>query len=158
THPNWDTIDAVMHQDLASRAHLYSSKPPILATLVAGPYWLICKIASAIKGAPVNLGTNPFEIGRGLILLVNVVPMILYFFVLASMIERYGKSDWGRIFVMTAATFATFLTTFAVALNNHLPAAVCAAITLWAACRIWYEGERGPWLFVIAGFFAAFTA
>ena len=158
TYPNWDTIDAVMHEDSANRAHMYSSKPPILATLLAAPYWVICKVASAINGAPVNLGTNPYEIGRGMILFVNVVPIVVYFFVLASLIERYGRSDWGRIFVMAAAAFGTFLTTFAVALNNHLPAAVCAAITLWAACRIWYDNERGAGLFAIAGLFAACTA
>jgi energy-coupling factor transporter transmembrane protein EcfT len=50
------------------------------------------------------------------------------------------------------------LTTFAVALNNHLPAAVCAAITLLAVCRIWYDGQRGAGVFAIAGFFAACTA
>jgi hypothetical protein len=158
THPNWDTIDAVMHEDSAKAAHMYSSKPPILATLLAAPYWVICKVASAIKGAPVNLGTNPYEIGRGMTLLVNVVPMLVYFFMLASLIEKYGKSDWGRILVMAAAAFGTFLTTFAVALNNHLPAAVCAAITLWAVCRIWYDGQRGAGTFAIAGLFAACTA
>ena len=33
--PNWDTIDMVKHD-----GHLYSSKPPLLPTLVAGEYWL----------------------------------------------------------------------------------------------------------------------
>ena len=34
--PNWDTIDMVKHD-----GHLYSSKPPLLATLMAGIYWII---------------------------------------------------------------------------------------------------------------------
>ena len=44
---------------------------------------------------------------------------------------------------MAAAVFGTFLTTFAVVLNNHLPAAVSAP---WSRstrrCAIWFDGER----------------
>jgi len=36
------------------------------------------------------------------------------------------------MFVMAAAAFGTFLTTFAVTINNHLPAAVCAAVAVYA--------------------------
>jgi hypothetical protein len=158
TYPNWDTIDMVMHQDASGTPHLYSSKPPLLATLYAAPYWAIYKVTGAIRGTPVTLSTNPYEIGRGIILLVNVLPLIVYFFVLAKIVERYGRTDWGRVFVMAAATFGTFLTTFAIVLNNHLPAAVAAAIALYAVLRIWYDGEQRLRYFVLAGFFAAFTA
>ncbi len=44
--------------------------------------------------------------------------------------------------MVAAATSATFLTTFAVSVNNHLPAALCAGATLWAATRILLDGER----------------
>ena len=124
-----------MHVDSADQPHIYSSKPPLLAVLYAAPYWVITKVATSIHDSSVNLGTNPYEIGRGMLLLVNVLPMLVYFFVMAGIVERYGRTDWGRIFIMAAATLGTFLTTFAVAINNHLPAAVCAAITLSAALR-----------------------
>ena len=59
---------------------------------------------------------------------------------------------------MAAATFGTFLTTFAVTINNHLPAAVCAVAAVYAAVRIWFDGERRLRYFVVAGLFAALAA
>lgn len=151
THPGWDTIDMVMHRDSEGVPHLYSSKPPLLATLYAVPYWVIHKLTGK------TLGTNPYEIGRGIIWLVNIVPMAIFFYVLSLMLERYGRTDWGRIFIMAAAAFGTFLTTFAVAINNHLPGAVSFAVTLYATLRIWYDGDTRLRCFALAGFFAAFT-
>ena len=60
--------------------------------------------------------------------------------------------------VMAAAVFGTFLTTFAVTLNNHLIAAVSALAAIYPAVRIWFDGERRWRYFALAGFFAAFTA
>jgi hypothetical protein len=156
--PNWDTIDMVKHDGdgrpapAPDEGHLYSSKPPLLATLMAGPYWLIYKLTGA------TLAEHPFAIGRSLLVLFNVMPMVVYFLVVARMVERFGTSDWGRLFVMACATFGTFLSTFAVTINNHLTAAVSAAIALDAALHIWYDGERRLRWFFVAGFFAAFTA
>lgn len=156
--PNWDTIDMVKHDDLgrpapaASEGHLYSSKPPLLATLMAGPYWLVYKLSGA------TLGDHPYAIGRSLLLLFNVLPMMVYFLAVARLVERFGTSDWGRLFVMACATFATFLSTFVVTINNHLTAAVSAAIALDAALRIWYDDERRLRWFAVSGIFAAFTA
>src|SRR5262249_31201702 len=136
----------------ADEGHLYSSKPPLLATLLAAPYWLIYQSTGA------TLADHPFAIGRTLLVLFNVLPMVAYFFVVAPVVERFGATDWGRLFVMTCAAFGTFLSTFAVTINSHSTAAVSAAVTLDVVLRIWYDGERrGAWFFV-AGFFAAFTA
>jgi hypothetical protein len=157
SYPNWDTIDMVMHPDAAGTPHLYSSKPPLLATLYAGPYWLVYKISGAIRGTPITLGTHPYEIDRAMLLLVNVLPLIAYFWVLTRILERYGCTDWGRIFVMATAAFGTFITTFAVVLNNHLPGAVCTVIALYTGLRIWYDGQRNWKYFLLAGFFGAFS-
>jgi hypothetical protein len=59
--------------------------------------------------------------------------------------------------VVAAAVFGTFLSTFAVVLNNHVPAAVTAMIAMYAAVRIW-QGERRLRWFALAGLFAALTA
>ena len=67
-----------------------------------------------------------------MLVLFNVVPMVVYFIVLARLAERLGTTDWGRMFTMAAATLGTFLTTFAVTVNNHTPAAVCVAVALFA--------------------------
>jgi hypothetical protein len=162
--PNWDTIDMVKHKDAEGNWHLYSSKPPLLATLYAAPYWVVYQIANAFgdetdaETAPaITLGTHPYEIGRGLLILFNVVPMVIYFLLLGRLLDRLGTTDWGPIFIMAAAVLGTFLTTFAITLNNHLPAAVSTLVTLWAAARIWYDGEQCPCYFIFAGFFAAFA-
>ena len=147
--PGWDTIDMVQHVGWDGKKHLYSSKPPLLATLMAGEYWLIHKITGA------TLGTHPFEIGRFMIITLNVLPMIVYFLILARLAERWGTTDWGRIMLMATATCGTFLTLFAVSINNHLHGAVCAVILLAAAIAIWYDGRRNAWLFAVAGFFGA---
>lgn len=156
--PNWDTIDMVKHDELGNAApepeegHLYSSKPTLLPTLMAGEYWLIHKATGA------TLGEHPYAIGRAMILTINVVPMLIYFVVLSKLVERFGLTDWGRLFVFGCATFATFLSTFSVSINNHLIAAVSAAIALHAALVIWYGDETRLRWHALAGLFAAFTA
>jgi hypothetical protein len=145
--PNWDTIDMVKHD-----GHYYSSKPPLLSTLMAAVYWPIYRLGH------ISLGTHPYEIGRAMLVLFNLVPLLIYFALLAALVERFGTTDWGRIFVMAAACFGTFLTTFVVVINNHLPAAFCAVVATYAAVRIWFDGERRLRYFLIAGFFAALTA
>ncbi len=145
--PNWDTIDMVKHD-----GHLYSSKPPLLPTLMAAVYWPIHHLTGA------DLGTHPHEIGRFMLVLFNVVPLVIYFLLLARLVERFGTTDWGRMFVMAACCFGTFLTTFAVVINNHLPAAVCALAALYATARIWFDDDRRLRYFVVAGLFAALAA
>ncbi len=93
-----------------------------------------------------------------MLITINVIPLAIYFWLLARMVERYGKTDWGRIFVIAAATFGTFLTTFAVVLNNHVTGAVTTLIALYAAVRIWYDGRHELRYFIAAGLLAAFTA
>ncbi len=148
----WDTIDMVKHVGRDGREHLYSSKPPLLATLLAGPYWLIYHLTGY------TLGERPFEIGRALVVLFNLVPLVIYFWLLARLAERFGTTDWGRMFMMAAATMGTFLTTFVVSINNHIPAAVCAAVALLALARVWYDERRGWVDFALAGFFGALAA
>ena len=155
--PNWDTIDKVKHDEgrggLGAKAgHLYSSKPPLLSTLLAAEYWVIYRLTGY------SLATHPYAVGRFMLITVNVVPLLIYFLLLARLAERFGTTDWGRIFVVAAAVFGTFLTTFAVVINNHLPAAASAIVALYAAIRIWFDGQRRLRYFVLAGLFAAFAA
>jgi hypothetical protein len=149
--PTWDTIDMVQHRGRDGELHLYSSKPPLLATLLAGEYWLIHRLTGA------TLGDHPYEIGRVMLVTVNILPLILMYVLLGRLVERFGTTDWGRIFVMAAATMGTFLNTFAVVLNNHIVAAVSAAVTLYMLARIIADGERRWAYFFVAGLAAAFT-
>jgi hypothetical protein len=150
--PNWDTIDMVQHKGADGKLHLYSSKPTLLTTLLAGEYWLIYHLTGA------SLGEHPYEIGRFMLGTINIVPLAIFLFLLAQLVERWGTSDWGRIYVMAAAALGTFLTTFAVTLNNHVTAAVTTLVALYAAIRIYYDGRRELRYFVVAGLFAALTA
>jgi hypothetical protein len=92
-----------------------------------------------------------------MLILNQALPMLVFFWIIAKFVERFGTTDWGRMFVMASAAFGTFLMTFGVVLNNHLPAAVCVAIVLYTSVRIWFDGERRWWYFALAGFFAAFA-
>jgi hypothetical protein len=145
--PGWDTIDMVLHN-----GHYYSSKPPLLATLMAGEYWVIFNVTHT------SLGTHPYEVGRFMLITINGACLLLFFIFTARLVERLGASDWGCIFVMAGCVFCTFLTTFAVTITNHLPAAACTAVLLDALVKIWFDGDRRAWTFIVAGFFSAMLA
>ena len=66
--------------------HLYSSKPPLLPTLMAAVYWPIYRLFGA------SLATHPYEIGRVMLVVFNLLPLLAYFVLLACLIERFGTS------------------------------------------------------------------
>ena len=142
--PGWDTIDMVWRN-----GHFYSSKPPLLSTLMAAEYWVIYRATGE------TLGTHPYEIGRFMLITINGTCLLLIFIFTARLIDRLGTTDWGRILVMASCVFGTFLTTFAITITNHLPAAACTAVLLDALVRMWFDGDRRTWTFVVAGFFSA---
>lgn len=148
----WYTIDMVRHKGWDGQEHYYSSKPPLLATLLAGPYWLI----KTTMGA--TLKDEPFYVVRLMLVIANVLPLAVYFVLLVRYAERFCQTDWSRLFLVAAGTQATFLTAFAVTLNNHLPAAISVMIALYAAARVWCHGQRNIRHFAVAGLFAAFAA
>ena len=143
--PGWDTIDMVYHD-----GHLYSSKPTLLPTLLAAEYWLIYKTTG------MTLGTHPYEIGRFMLVTTNLGCMFLLLISVAAMVERLGKTDWGRLFAVAVISFATLLSTFVVTLNNHTVGAACAAVTLYAAMRILVDEDRRIRWFIIGGLAATF--
>ena len=148
----WNTIDKVQHEDKHGELHFYSSKPTLFPTLLAHEY----RALFALTGA--NIGEHPFYVARIMLLLTNGTILLLYFCFLIKSVERWGKTEWGRIFVMTVATWGTYLTTFGITLNNHLPAAVSALIATYCLLRIWYDDLDGVRYFVLSGLAAAFTA
>lgn len=140
----WDTIDMVKHG-----GHLYSSKPPLFPTLLAGLYWAISRATGW------TLRDQPYEVARSVLILVQWLPLIVCLAGLASLVERFARNDWTRIFVVAAGCFGTFLTTMVVSLNNHLPGAVCAFGALFFAVPIFWDGRREVWRFALVGFLAA---
>lgn len=122
--PGWQSIDMVRHANDDGQMRYYSSKPPLMAVMIAPQYALLRQITGA------KFAERPFFVARAILLLTHIPLLLVYFWVMERMIERYGTTDFGRIFAFACAAFATFLTTFANTLNNHLPAAVCVLVTL----------------------------
>lgn len=149
---NWSTIDQVRHIGEDGRMHAYSSKPTLYPTMVAGVYWAIKKTTG------MSITEHPLWVPRLILLFTNVLPWGLFLFFLAKLIDRVPVRDWTRYYILGVAGFGTYLTTFNVTLNNHLPAAISVTIAAYFLCRIWWK-QRNDWLcFFVAGLFAAFAA
>ena len=102
---------------------------------MAGEYWLL----KHALGWSIN--EHPDEIVRIGLLTFNVLPLILYLWMIARLAERYGATDWGRLFVVAAAAFGTLLSTFLITFNNHVPAAFATLIALYAALPVAFPRE-----------------
>jgi hypothetical protein len=155
TEDGWQTLDKVLHPQTHD---YYSSKPPLLPTLLAGEYWLLKKVFG------LSITDDRWTVVRVILLTINWLPFLIYLALLARLLESFGSTDWGRFYVLAAACFATLLTPFLIVLNNHTVAAWSALFALYPALRIWTSfgdpearAGRSPWLFILAGFFAGFT-
>jgi hypothetical protein len=160
----WHTIDMVRHRGADGREHYYSSKPTLLTTLLAGEYWLLKTVTGA------TLKDQTFFVARIMLVLTNVVPLVIGLVLLARLIEgaSYGgpaaaaalshPTDLTRIFTVAAACFATFLTTYAVTLNNHLIAGVSLIFALAAIVPMWRDNRFGWAAMAWSGFWMAMLA
>ncbi len=153
---DWHTIDQVKHLGADGALHAYSSKPPLLPTMVA----LLYKAMKFLTGKTITADT--FLVTRVLLLLVNALPWGIFMFYLAKTIDCIAVRDWSRYFVLACAGFGTFLTTFSVTLNNHLPAAVSTMVCVYALLRIARGQEtrlpKATWrTFVLAGLSGGFA-
>lgn len=144
----WNTIDKVSHYGRDGKQHFYSSKPPLLYILLAGDTWLVERIVGY------RLSYKPFLVGRLVTGLVNGSLILMFFWIVIKSAERWGRSDWGRIFVVAFATWGTLLSPFAVTINNHLPGVVAVAIAFYQLLRIWYDDAEGRWRYALCGFCA----
>ena len=109
------------------------------------------------RGMGATLERDPFYVVRLMLLATNVVPLVLYFVLLALLVEHGGTTSWGRLFVMGAATWGTYLTTFAVTLNNHLPAAISVLIAVYALHRVFRDEPSHVGWYALGGLAAAFA-
>jgi hypothetical protein len=152
----WQSIDKVLHPE---KKEFFSSKPPLLSTLVAGLYWLL----QVLFGW--TLTGEPFAVVRTILMLINLVPFVMYLVLLSRVLDRCGGSDWSRWYVLTAACFATLMTPFLITFNNHTVATCCVLFAVYAAWPLLQIPLRPapltvghvPWRLAGAGFFAAFT-
>jgi hypothetical protein len=146
----WDSVDKVLNPNTHE---FYSTKPPLLTTLVAGEYWALNKLFGW------TLTGEPWHVVGVILVTFNVLPLIAYLVLLARLVERFGTTDWGKLFVMAAACFGTLMTPFLNSLNNHTVATCCALFALYAAIKIdTTVSLRNNLLYVVAGLLAGFTA
>ena len=148
----WYTIDLVRHRGSDGRQHFYSSKPPLLPTLVAGVY----AVVRATTGA--SLMNDPFFVVRTMLVLVNLLPLVLFWWLFVRWLIAENLSEWATLVLTAFLAFGTFVSTFANTLNNHLPAAIAVGVSLWCLDRILLKQDaRWRW-FVATGFATSFGA
>lgn len=148
--PAWDSVDIVSHMNAKGEQKLYSSKPPLQATLIAIPYWVLHKATGW------TLGDHPFEIGRILLFIVNIGPLGLGWWCCARLLDEWCEEDLTFVVLLASICFATLLSTFNVAINNHTWGAISAAAASWYASKCW-RGSQAWSDFAWVGFWSAFT-
>jgi hypothetical protein len=166
----------------------YSSKPPLLPTMIAGllyPFRMatgvpldqvveqqrnpryVQKEIEGQSGKPEFVLETPKEpvkwpvfvfYLKPVIVLFNVVPLLVFLILYARLLDRYAANDWAWFLSLFAAAWGTQLFVFEQTLNNHTIAAFSAFFALYPLIRIWNEGARDGWYFAAAGFFGAFCA
>ena len=151
----WSSIDIVRHQGADGKEHFYSSKPPLLTAMLA----LCCKPVTYLFGK--KLTEEPFLIGRTMLILVNVIPLALWWIWFHRWLEQNVASDWSRFMLLNMALWGTFLSTFAVTLNNHLHGALCFTMSLafvWQITTAFQAKRDCPWwLWIACGLSAGLT-
>jgi len=130
---NWGTIDKVYHIDSSGEEHFYSSKPPLYILFIASQYWVLNRVFG------VDLLVKPLWAIKGLVFCNQVLLFGLFLWLYLKICQRFVQQRYVLICLGVTAGFGTFLSTFAVTLNNHLPAAVCVLSTLAIMIRIEHD-------------------
>lgn len=148
----WNSIDIVRHRGADGKEHFYSSKPPLLTAM----YAVVCKPVTMLFGKKVT--EEPFLIGRVVMILVNVLPLAIWWIWLHFWLEKNVSNAWSRFVLLNLALWGTFLTTFAATLNNHLHGALFFALSLglvWQIMKAHKQGRSQPlWTWGMCGLFA----
>jgi hypothetical protein len=132
----------------------YSSKPPLLSTMVAGVYAAV----RFVTGWELTEDGERNLAARAILVIVNLIPWLAALAVLSAIAERYVEKGFARVLLIVTAAFGTFLSTFLVTLNNHTVAAIAVIFALYPTLRAVVERSKRPLHFALAGFFAAFAA
>ena len=142
----YPTIDKVRRD-----GHFYSSKPPLMPTLLAGLAWLI---RAATGWAIPN---QAHIVTRVILFFVNIIPFCMMVVLYGNLLERMQIGLAARLFCISVAGFGTYLTSYSVAMNNHTQAAWAAFFALYCAIRIRYNGQTAWVYFALCGLFTAWT-
>jgi len=147
----WNTIDKVRRPDTGK---FYSSKPPLLPTILAYEY----KLLKWATGGLWSFERSPLGVVRTIVATVNWLPFVVFLILFAKLLERITADLWTRVYALAAAGFGTYLSGFCITMNNHVIAACCCFIALYCAVLIWERGRSDWWLYAFCGLFAAFMS
>jgi len=120
--PGWDTIDLVRVD-----GHFYSTKPPLMATWVAG----VVAAIQSVTGWTFERDLR--SLNGATLLVINGLPFVLWLIGLAVRLPALTVNRATAGFVLAVAAWGTLLSPFQASLNNHTPAAmgVAFAMLLW---------------------------
>lgn len=146
--PGWDTIDLIRDD-----GHYYSTKPPLLTTLIAGITWCVQRVTGW------TMDNNLQGVTFVVLLIINVVPFILSLMAWIGILDRVTSQPWTRFFVFLMAACGTLVTPFLMTLNNHTVATASCTIALYAMVRILYDDptKSRMWLYALCGIASAWT-
>lgn len=148
----WNTIDKVMHLGPDGRQHEFSSKPPLLATLLSVPTWMIHRVTGW------NFRDDGFSLIRAVLWCCQLLPLTLTLGYLLHLLVRRGLAPGIILFLAVAGIGGTYVSTFAVSLNNHHFAVLGVYWTLISLLQIhWFSRSGFAW-YVVGGLATAFTA
>lgn len=146
----WQSVDKVLHPETGE---FYSSKPPLLSTLMAGAYYPLH------HGLGLSFENDTFLLVRLLVGLLNLLPLPLYLWLLHRVGERYSTQPWTAMFLVTAGAFGTLVSPFFITFSNHVPAVYAALFLLVTLLKIDRDGaSAGAAWYVLAGLLAGFMA
>lgn len=148
--PGYKSLDIVMNPETKE---FYSSKPPLMATLVACEYWLLNRVLGW------DIVRDRWLVIPAIVLTWNVLPFAIYLLLIGRLLDITGKTDFGKLLAFAVAALGTFLLTFSGTLNNHLPGAYCVLFASYPLLRAIHENcDMTPVGYGVCGFFAAFAA
>jgi hypothetical protein len=148
--PAYRSLDIVMNPETKE---FYSSKPPLMATLLAGEYWLLKRALGW------EIVRDRWLVIPAIVFTVNVIPFAVYLVLLAQLIEATGKTDFGRLLAFTTGAVGTFVITFSSTLNNHSPALFCVLFAIYPLVRAYTDGrDMSAGGYLACGFFAGLAA
>jgi hypothetical protein len=146
--PGYMTVDKVMNPETLE---FYSTKPPLLTVMAAGECWVL----NQALGWRVH--EDRWLVVRAVTITFNLLPLVLYLWLMADLARRFSKEAFTLYFVVAAAAFGGMIWPFLVTFNNHVPGTVAAALALWAALRMAMEDEPPAWMFAICGLACGFA-
>ena len=147
----WNTIDKVAHPGRDGQLHYYSSKPTLFPTLLAGLYWVWKQITG------IGMADRPMLVVRILVGMVNGSLLAALLFSVRNVVLRYSATAFGASLVIATAAWGTYLTSFAITLNNHLVAAAAVMLTVSSYLRTEDADHPGPLDWLSCGFWSAFA-